>query len=116
MAQSERADGILTAFREHAAKMIKEWDDYGLVREDNRFRGPGPSSYVMSARDEGQGVVVLRIKRRDLAWPQEIRVAQNDSWRESTNGGSVERSSADFPSEQRAIIRRLFDGIGRTTV
>ncbi|MDQ6884002.1 MAG: hypothetical protein M3077_07165 [Candidatus Dormibacteraeota bacterium] len=111
MPQSERADDILNAFRELAGKMIKEWDDYGLVREDNGFRGPAPSSFMMSARDEGQGVVVLRIQRRDLPWRREIRIAQNDSWKESTNGGPVERSSADFWSEQKAIITRLFDDV-----
>jgi hypothetical protein len=111
MAQSERADEILTAFREIAAKMIGQWDDYGLVGEDDTFRGPKPSSYVMSARDEGEGVVVLRVQRRDLPWRREIRIALNDSWKESTNGGRVERSSADFWSEQKAIIRRLFDDI-----
>jgi hypothetical protein len=83
----------------------------GLVGEDNTFRGPKPSSYVMSAREEGQGVVVLRIQRRDLPRRREIRIARNDSWKESTNGGPVERSSADFWSEQTAIIRRLFDDI-----
>jgi hypothetical protein len=101
----------LDAFRELAGKMIKEWDDYGLVREDNGFRGPAPSSFMMSAGDEGQGVVVLRIQRRDLPWRREIRIAQNDSWKESTNGGPVERSSADFWSEQKAIIRRFFDDV-----
>jgi hypothetical protein len=51
---------------------------------------------MMSAGDEGQGVVVLRIKRRDLPWPREIRIAQNDGWKDYTNGGPVERNSADF--------------------
>jgi hypothetical protein len=114
MAQSERADHILTAFRELAAKMIGQWNGYGLVGENNTFRGPAPSSYAVSTRDEGQGAVVLRIQRLDLPWRREIRIAQNNSWKESTNGGPVERSSADFWSERRAIIRRLFDGIRRT--
>jgi hypothetical protein len=115
MPQSERADEILRAFRELAAEMIKEWDGYGIVGEDGKFRGPAPSSYAISTRDEGEGPVVLRIQRRDLPWRREIRVAQNNSWKESTNGGPVERSSADFWSEQKAIIRRLFDDIRQTT-
>jgi len=114
MAQSRRADEILTAFRELAAKMIGQWDGYGLVGEDNTFRGPAPSSYVISTRDEGDGVVLLRIQRRDLPWRREIRIAQNNSWKESTNGGPAEHTSAAFRLEQRAITRRLFNDIRRT--
>jgi hypothetical protein len=114
MAQSERADEILTAFRELAAKMIGQWDWYGLVGEDNTFRGPAPSSYVMSTRIEDGFVVVLRIQRRDFPWRREIRIASNNSWKESTNGGPVEHSSAHFPSEQEAIVKRLFDDIRET--
>jgi hypothetical protein len=115
MARSERADEILTAFRELAAKMIGQWDGYGLVREDNTFRGPVPSRYAISTRDEGQRAIVLRIQRVDLPWRREIRIAQNNSWKESTNGRSVERSGADYWSECRTIIRRLFDDIRHAT-
>ncbi len=58
----------------------------------------------MSTRMEGDGVVVLRIRREDLAWRREIRITANNSWKESTNGGPVERSGAHFPSEQRVIV------------
>jgi hypothetical protein len=40
MPQSEGANDILNAFRELAGKMINEWDDYAIVREDNGFRRP----------------------------------------------------------------------------
>src|ERR1700674_290532 len=95
MAQSDRANEILTAFRGLAAKMIGQ-DGYGLVGEDNTFRGPAASNYAISTRDERQEAIVLRIQRVDLPWRREIRISQNNSWKESTNGGPVERSSADF--------------------
>jgi hypothetical protein len=102
---------ILSEFRDRAESVIGEYDDFGTDREDNGFRGPSPSSYIMSARAEADGVVVLRIQRQDSPWRREIRIAPNNSWKESTNGGPVEHSSAHFPSEQQAIIKRLFDDI-----
>lgn len=108
---SEREEGILDNFCSHAATMIGQWADYGIVGNDNTFRGPGRvDSYITSTRSHGTDVV-LRIRRRDFPWFREIRMAPNISWGESTNGGPVEHSSADFPSEQKAIIRRLFDDI-----
>ena len=98
-------------FRELAVDLIGEYDRFGLIQKDNTFGGPANSSYVMSTRVEDGGAVLLRIQRRDLPWRREIRVAPNDSWRASTNGGPVEHSSAHFPSEQAAIITRLFDEI-----
>jgi len=109
--RTDREDAILIGFRELAADMIKEYDGYGIVGEDNTFRGPAPSSYIMSARLEDHGVVVLRIRRRDMPWRREIRIALNESWKESTNGGPVERSGAHFPSEEAAVIARLFEHI-----
>jgi hypothetical protein len=100
----------MTGFRELAASLIGEYDGFGIVGDDNTFRGPAPSSYVMSTREDG-GVVVLRIQRKDLPWRREIRITLNESWKESTNGGPVERSGAHFPSEQGAIIARLFEHI-----
>jgi hypothetical protein len=65
----------------------------------------------MSTKVEGDGVVVLRIRREDLPWRRELRIAANNSWKESTNGGPVGRSGAHFPSEQGDIIMRLFEDI-----
>jgi hypothetical protein len=109
--QTDREQAILTSFRVLAAEMIGEYDGYGTVGKDNAFRGPAPSSYVMSTRLENLGIVVLRIQRRDPPWRREIRIAPNESWKESTNGRPDERSGAHFPSEQGAIIKRLFDAV-----
>ena len=65
---TDREQAILTSFRRLAADMIKEYDGYGIMGEDNTFRGPSASSYIMSTRLEDQGVVVLRIQRRDTPW------------------------------------------------
>ena len=109
MQQTEREKAILDGIRRLAADMIGQWDDYGIVGKDNTFRGPGRvNTYIMSTRSEGTDVV-LRIRCRDFPWFHEIRIAPNHSWRESTNRGPIEHSSADFHSEQKAIIRRLFD-------
>jgi|SRR5438445_5385420 len=111
LGRTDREQAILSEFRKHAESLIGQYDDFGTVREDNGFRGPSPSSYIMSTRAEADGVVVIRIQRQDLPWRREIRIAPNNSWKESTNGGPVEHSSAHFPSEQQAIIKRFFDDI-----
>jgi hypothetical protein len=113
LGRTDREQVILSEFRRRAASLIKEYDGFGIV-EGYRFRGPSPSSYVMVTRLEAD-VVVLRIQRQDLPWRREIHIAPNNSWRESTNGGPVEHSSANFPSEQQAILNRLFEDIGRST-
>jgi hypothetical protein len=93
--------------------MIGQWYGFGIIEgHDNLFRGLGSNFYLMSARTEGNDVV-LRIRHRDMPWRREIRIAPNNSWKESTNGGPTEHSSAHLPSEQTGIIRRLFDDIGR---
>jgi hypothetical protein len=109
--QTERERTILSTFPALAAGMIGEYDGYGIVGEDNTFRGPSPSGYLISTRLEKLGVVVLRIQRRDLPWRREISIAPNSSWKESTNGAPVEQSSAHFLSAQGAIIKRFFDDI-----
>jgi len=106
---TNREEAALTVFWELASDMIGEYDGFGLVREDNTFRGPSPSSYMMTARVADGGKVVLRIQRRDLPWRREVRIAANDRWQESTNCGPVEHASAHFPSEQEANIKRLFE-------
>lgn len=111
--RSELEEAILRPFLAQARSMIGEWDGYGLVQEDGRFRGPTSSAYAITTKAESKGVVVLRIQRLDMPWRREIRIAPNRSWKESTNGGPVDHSSADFPSEQGAIIERLFDDIRR---
>jgi hypothetical protein len=113
LGRSDREQAILSEFRKRAASLIKEYDGFGIV-DGHRFRGPSPSSYVMVTRLEAN-VVVLRIQRQDLPWRREIRVAPNNSWKESTSGGPVEHSSAHFPSEQQAILNRLFEDISRST-
>ena len=113
--RTDREQAILTEFRERAASLIGEFDGFGIVGEDNTFRGPAPSSYVMSTLVEDDGIVVLRIQRKDLPWRREIHIVPKDSWKESTNGGPVEHSSAHFPSEQQAILNRLFGDISRST-
>lgn len=110
--RTEREAAILRPFLELARSLIGEWDGYGLVHEDGRFRGPSPSAYVISTKPENHGVVILLIQRLDMPWRREIRVAPNQSWNESTNGGPIERSGAHFRSEQHAIVKRLFDNIG----
>jgi len=112
---TDRKKAILSEFRKRAESLIGQFDDFGTVREDNGFRGPSPSSYIMSSRAEADGVVLLRIHRQDLPWRREIRIAPNDRWEESTNGGPVEHSSAHFPSEQQGILNQLFEDISRST-
>jgi hypothetical protein len=114
-----RTDGeqaLLNTFPALAANMIGEYDGFGIVGDDNTFRGPAPSSYVMSTRVDDRSVVVLRIQRKDLPWRREIRIAPSESWKETTNGGRVERSGAHFQSEQGAIIARLFEHIRGTAM
>jgi hypothetical protein len=111
LGRTDREQAILSEFRKRAESLIGQYDDFGTVREDSGFRGPSHSSYIMSTRAEADGVVVLRIQRQDLSWRREIRIAPNNSWKESTNGGPMAHRSAGFPSEQQAIIRRLFDDI-----
>ena len=54
MPSTERADTMLRSFREPAAKMVGQWDRFGLVGEESTFRGPAPSAYRMSTRETGQ--------------------------------------------------------------
>jgi hypothetical protein len=113
--RTERDQAILDGFRAVAAKMIGQWDGFGVIeRNDNIFRGPDSNFYIVSTPPEGNDVI-LRIRHRNTPWRREIRIAPNNSRKESTNGGPVEHSNAHFPSEQTPIIRRLFDDIRDTT-
>jgi len=105
---------ILSESRNREASVIGEYDGFGIVGEHSTFRGPASSSYVISARLEDARTVVLPVQRFDRPWRRELLIAPDDSWKESTNGGPVEQNSAHFPSEQQAIIHRLFDDIRQT--
>jgi hypothetical protein len=114
--RTDREQALLNTFQALAADMIGEYDGFGIVGDDNTFRGPAPSRYVISARVDDRGVVVLRIQRKDLPWRREIRIASNESWKETTDGGLVERSGSHFQSEQGAILARLFEHMRGTAM
>jgi hypothetical protein len=106
--RTDREQAILTGFRKRAASLIGQHEGFGIFRDDNTFRGPSPSSLVMSTTHaQAAGLVVLHIQRKDWPWRREICIEPNDSSKESATGGGVQHSSPHFLSEQEAIIKRL---------